>query len=159
MGLDMYLKARRSHWVSRFDGSDIMKPCKFSVALKEVPVPKAFSSQFPETVECEAMYWRKANAIHNWFVQNVQNGVDNCGSYYVSRGDMVKLRDTVREVLADTSKADDLLPTQSGCFFGSVEYDEGYWVDLEDTDKRMTAILEMPEEEFKQWYFEYQSSW
>jgi len=105
------------------------------------------------------MYWRKANAIHNWFVQNVQDGVDNCGSYYVNRGDMVKLRDTVREVLADTSKADDLLPTQSGCFFGSVEYDKGYWVDLEDTDKRLTAILEMPEDEFKQWDFEYQSSW
>ena len=23
--------------------------------------------------------WRKANAIHKWFVDNVQDGVDDCG--------------------------------------------------------------------------------
>lgn len=30
-------------------------------------------------------YWRKANAIHKWFVDNVQNGEDDCGIYEVSR--------------------------------------------------------------------------
>lgn len=30
-------------------------------------------------------YWRKANAIHNWFVENAQDGVDNCGTYEVER--------------------------------------------------------------------------
>lgn len=29
--------------------------------------------------------WRKANAIHNWFVENVQNGEDDCGYYEVSQ--------------------------------------------------------------------------
>ncbi len=32
MGLDMYLKARRAHYVSRFDGSDFDKPSEFSEA-------------------------------------------------------------------------------------------------------------------------------
>lgn len=26
----------------------------------------------------EIAYWRKANAIHRWFVDNVQNGTDDC---------------------------------------------------------------------------------
>lgn len=30
-------------------------------------------------------YWRKANAIHQWFVDNVQNGVDDCDYYEVSQ--------------------------------------------------------------------------
>lgn len=30
-------------------------------------------------------YWRKANAIHNWFVENVQNGEDDCGTYEVTK--------------------------------------------------------------------------
>ena len=29
----------------------------------------------------EVAYWRKQNAIHNWMVENVQRGVDNCASY------------------------------------------------------------------------------
>ena len=29
-------------------------------------------------------YWRKANAIHNWFVQNVQDNRDECQKSYVS---------------------------------------------------------------------------
>ena len=28
----------------------------------------------------EVGYWRKANAIHGWFVRNVQNGKDDCGT-------------------------------------------------------------------------------
>ena len=33
----------------------------------------------------EVGYWRKANAIHKWFVDNVQNGEDDCGDYSVSK--------------------------------------------------------------------------
>lgn len=36
-------------------------------------------------------YWRKANAIHNWFVENVQNGVDDCGVYEVTKEDLEEL--------------------------------------------------------------------
>jgi len=33
------------------------------------------------TIELDYAYWRKANQIHNWFVENVKDGVDNCGNY------------------------------------------------------------------------------
>ena len=39
-------------------------------------------------------YWRKANQIHNWFVQNVQGGEDDCGIYEVSQAKLI-LKHTV----------------------------------------------------------------
>lgn len=47
--------------------------------------------------------WRKANAIHGWFVRNVQNGEDDCGSYGVSVEELVELRETCLKVI-DASK-------------------------------------------------------
>lgn len=44
-------------------------------------------------------YWRKANHIHKWFVDNVQNGVDDCKTYPVKRTDIEQLRDTCNHVL------------------------------------------------------------
>lgn len=41
------------------------------------------------SVEEDVMYWRKANHIHAWFVDNVQEGNDDCGTYRV---DWEKLR-------------------------------------------------------------------
>ena len=39
-------------------------------------------------------YWRKANAIHQWFVDNVQDGEDDCDYHReVTRGDLIELRD------------------------------------------------------------------
>ena len=34
-------------------------------------------------VEEDVMYWRKANHIHGWLVDNVQDGKDDCGTYQV----------------------------------------------------------------------------
>lgn len=42
-------------------------------------------------IEEEVAYWRKANAIHNWFVEYVQGGVDDCGTYEVSKEQLESL--------------------------------------------------------------------
>ena len=47
----------------------------------------------------DVAYWRKANHIHQWFVENVQGGVDDCKEYYASRKQLKKLLDTVNAVL------------------------------------------------------------
>jgi hypothetical protein len=46
----------------------------------------------------EVGYWRKANAIHKWFVNNVQGYVDDCGYYEVSREQLEDLLDTCIQV-------------------------------------------------------------
>lgn len=47
-------------------------------------------------------YWRKANEIHRWFVENVQSGNDDCGTYEVSVEQLGELRDAVDKVLNST---------------------------------------------------------
>lgn len=47
----------------------------------------------------EVGYWRKANAIHKWFVDNVQNGEDDCGDYSVSKELLEKLLNDCYTVL------------------------------------------------------------
>ena len=38
----------------------------------------------------EVGYWRKANQIHKWFVDNVQDGVDDCGEYKVTKEQLIE---------------------------------------------------------------------
>jgi len=44
-------------------------------------------------VSLTVAYWRKANQIHNWFVENVQGGEDECNPFDASRE---KLRELVK---------------------------------------------------------------
>ena len=105
--------------------------------------------------ETEVGYWRKANAVHQWFVDNCQNGEDDCRQAYVSREALTTLRDLCQQVLNDHSLAEELLPTQAGFFFGSTEYDEYYFGDLADTIRIIDDALSCGDE----WTFAYQSSW
>ena len=106
-------------------------------------------------------YWRKANAIHGWFVRNVQDGIDECQESKVSREELTALLDICLEIADEVKtiegkvkngaiyqdqqwvdKYEDglvitnpelcsrLLPTVSGFFFGSTDYNNWY---LENT--------------------------
>jgi len=43
-------------------------------------------------------YWRKANAIHNWFVNNCGNGIDNCQVMEISKDELEKLLSIAQKV-------------------------------------------------------------
>lgn len=62
----------------------------------------------------EVGYWRKANHIHNWFIQ-LNDGEDDCNPISVEREDLIKLMALCKEV--KETKNVDLLPTTSGFFF------------------------------------------
>lgn len=151
MGLDMYLKANR--YLSQFDDEEN----KISEKVKELlpTMPGRIN-----VIESEAIYWRKANAIHKWFVDNVQEGKDDCGSYYVSQDNLRELKDICERVLADNSLAEELLPSQSGFFFGGTDYDEWYFKDLKFTAEEIGKLLKIHENEnHSAWSYEYHSSW
>ena len=106
----------------------------------------------------EVGYWRKANAIHKWFVDNVQDGEDDCDFHReVTREDLEELRDVCHEVLCDPDLAEELLPTQGGFFFGSLGYDEWYERDLRETIAIIDKVLETTDFETQMVY--YRSSW
>ena len=119
-------------------------------------LPKIDADKIVDVVE-EVMYWRKANQIHKWFVDNIQNGVDDCGTYAVSLEKLQELVDLCKQVLENPEKASELLPTQSGFFFGGIEYDEYYFEDLEKTIKGLEEI--MPTIDGLNNSLEYSSSW
>lgn len=83
----------------------------------------------------EMGYWRKANAIHRWFVNNVQGGVDDCNCYFVQKSDLTRLRIATYKAIDAFNRGDfatcaKVLPAQDGFFFGSQEYGDWYREDL-----------------------------
>jgi hypothetical protein len=96
MGLDMYLS--RKTYVKNYE--HFKKEQKTSVSVKRggKKIPYINSNRVSYVQE-EVCYWRKANQIHDWFVQHAQGGEDDCKNYEVSRGQLEALLDTVNEVL------------------------------------------------------------
>jgi hypothetical protein len=181
MGLDMYLKARKC---TMYSDKDSAKIDEFFPELSDfkssVGIPKI------SEVVADVGYWRKANHIHQWFVENIQDGNDDCGEYYCSREKIQELLDLCMKLLhakyaesksqfsseewqllmpkeavpRDTtesanSMARSLLPTSSGFFFGSTDYDVWYWRNILSTAEILTKCLKLPQD----WSFHYCSSW
>jgi hypothetical protein len=90
MGLDMYL-----HRKCYLSGIDEEKP---EITIKSKKLSKEQTERVSD-IHFEEIYWRKANHIHNWFVNNVQAGIDDCGEYIVSRAKLEKLRDVCKQVI------------------------------------------------------------
>ena len=107
-------------------------------------------------INVTAMYWKEQNAIHSWFVANVQDGNDDCKKYYVSREQLKELRDSCVEVTQNKNKAKSTLPTTNGFFFGGTDYDDYYFEGIKETASRLTVLLNNTPEG---WVFSYQSSW
>ena len=183
MGLDMYLYTNS-------------KKLSEEVNSDEVDLERSFNT--PRGI---AIYWRKANAVHKWFVDHVQDGNDDCRPYDVTVERLAELHDTCvkvldstelvehgttdvydletnkmvqkpLQVLADDSVARELLPTQSGFFFGDTAYDMWYWWDVERTAEKLGKILDslkpatdngwrVVHKDEPDWYvtFTYDSSW
>lgn len=124
MGLDMYLY--KKHFVKNFEGTPNDK--RFDVKVKKGRdiVQEINPKRISEIVE-EIGYWRKANAIHNWFVQNVQGGTDDCKEYYVSFEKMIELYETVEKVLAGSKLIAGKVHNGTRYSNGSVEeiYEDG----------------------------------
>lgn len=134
-------------------------------------------------------YWRKANQIHNWFVENIQDGIDDCDYHReVTEEDLEELLDVCKTVLnscelvegeinngwecvngqripiieyrkyvRDPSVAMELLPSRSGFFFGSYNYDEWYIDQIKHTIDIIMKVLETTDFETQMLY--YCSSW
>ena len=150
MGLDMYLDKRT--YVKRWEHIEETKQYKVEVT-RGGESTNIDPNKVKYIIE-EAGYWRKANAIHKWFVDNCQDGVDDCRDAYVGFKELQTLLDLCRIVIIDKSKAEQLLPSTSGFFFGNTEYDEWYYNDIQNTIDILEKALEDKDGEYY-----YSSSW
>jgi hypothetical protein len=188
MGLDMY--AIRRKYVKQWE--HIKPENQYQVTVKKggKPVPYIKPERI-SVIEEEVMYWRKANHIHQWFVDNVQDGNDDCGMYSVSREKLLELLNLCETIIAsadcddkagdipataesndgnaeassrlalkDDTVARQLLPRQSGFFFGSQAYDEDYMFDIRETRDWLVRMFD--EAKLDPWALDgisYHSSW
>jgi hypothetical protein len=145
MGLDMFLTRKT------YVGNKHREPAE----MVDVILPKESKSvTFPiahiirkeriSEISEEIGYWRKANAIHKWFVENIQNGEDDCKEYQVSYEQIEKLLKLCKKVLLFKSNAYKYLPTENGFFFGSTDYDNHYFNDIKHTKEICEEIINNP---------------
>ena len=132
----------------------------------------------------ELMYWRKANQIHGWFVQNTEE-LEADRKYYVTKVDLEVLLETCKKVLEllatapktttqvvggwkngeqymvdvevyDNDILQDILPPTQGFFFGSDTIDEWYKEQIVETIKFLEEELPTCDDDAD---FEYYASW
>lgn len=161
MGLDMYLQRRKNM------------------------LQQEFTDAHDDKVS-GVIYWRKANAIHKYFVDHgtLENmGKPDVGYYDINKEhllsliekitaildgekhkevetyfDIAKMEEVSQEVEYNLNKelALELLPTESGFFFGSTDYNIWYYQDLVRTlDLIKKELAAVPDQET--WY--YYASW
>lgn len=102
----------------------------------------------PQTEPREIMYWRKANQIRQWFVDNTEYNTEwNCVEHLVTKEQLTQLRDDCLKVIEAHKKNKNhrisrkLLPSSDGYFFGGTEYDRWYYDEVERTARELTEIL------------------
>lgn len=177
MGLDMYLIQKK-----------YIGKAKVKIIKNDYEWYKNEDKEFNNvcSISREVGYWRKANQIHKWFVDNCQDGIDDCLDHYVEKEKLEKLLEICKKikescplvdgtvkngatlkngrwepilekgkVMQNTEIAEELLPTQSGFFFGGTDYDEYYMSDIDNTIK---IIEDLQEDEDIGDIF-YRSSW
>ncbi len=114
--------------------------------------PKGWGNLIDLTIR--VAYWRKFNALHAWFVANVQDDEDNCGAYIVTIDHLKKLQKDLSELTPETAST--ILPTQVGFFFGGVDYDEYYWQDVERLKHEVVFLISQQPHDT---VYTYSSSW
>ena len=162
MGLDMYLYVdeyvSRKNYLTRQPGQEPEVNEAFKIIASLLPSSKhvreddfaGFSVMVP------VGYWRKANAIHGWIVDNCANGVDECQEIIVSKEQLENLYNDVVSVLEGKVLASEAsLEPRSGFFFGSTEMDDWYKNDLLYTRDLIKPLIDDPDIG----YVIYQASW
>lgn len=173
MGLDQWLSKKY------FIGSQYEHKKTKATCIEIEKNGKQFSFQVENLSEIEyhVYYWRKSNQIHKWFVDNCQNGEDNCREANVSIEQLKELLGVLKQVcdihteikskkepykdmeIKYKEQLEKLLPTSGGFFFGETDYAEYYFADVEETREMLEK--ELAEPEIEGWIpdYYYSSSW
>ena len=173
MGLDMYLDRSRfiggqycngkikvrvgdDHPDAVAGGKIVIERPDGLVGEKEIDIDLNKVSSIRE----EVAYWRKAYAIHNWFIQNCADGVDDCRPVYVAPSKLIELCKICEDILKEPegrkrdSAAESMLPTCAGVFSGGTKYNEWYYQQLQNTVDMLKNIDEHATDDYY-----YQASW
>jgi len=154
MGLDMYLT------VEKYFGGYGDEAGRNAILANIGPdIPPMSRASGSATVSFEAAYWRKANAVHGWFVDNVQGGEDDQGRHYVPLDDLKGLVALCENIVAGGDPDD--LPPVDGFFFGPTD-DASWYLDyLQLTVDQLKPLIAWFDADDSRscWDIYYQASW
>lgn len=158
MGLDMYLYKKT--YVQNWDHMDPEERTEIILSKNTKGINPDKISYIIEKVG----YWRKANAIHGWIVEQCADGVDDCQEIHVPKQKLDELLQLCCSILGEESEEErtkaalEKLPPTSGFFFGSTRAgDESYVDDLNSTIEILEDVL--AETDFVESKIIYQASW
>lgn len=168
MGLDMYL-TKKIYVGAHYEHRQITGKINIFTNGEKIDVDLNKVNEISERV----YYWRKCNAIHQFFVDRVQDGEDDCKEYYIDYDVLLLLFQYIREDLEylDSLEKDyksedksyyifkdldaealNLIP-KSGFFFGSTEIDSYFYNDLKNTLEELEPLIDSNSKYY------YSSSW
>ena len=105
--------------------------------VKDVEEVRKFFKKFVDRAYAESdAYFRKVNFVYQFFSDKL---VDEC--CFVTKSDLEDMIDRCDKVLKNHELAKKLLPTRSGFFFGSTDYDDWYFNDVEDVRSQFKKLL------------------
>jgi hypothetical protein len=138
MGLDMYLSKRT--YVKNWNHTP--KDKQYKITVKRNAGHEIKTERITEISE-QIMYWRKANHIHKFFIDNCADGVDECQAIYIDRSILADLVSALTIVLhhKDEETSAKHLPTESGFFFGGTQFDEYYYEECSKTLEVIENLL------------------
>ena len=85
-------------------------------------------------------YFRTVNFLVQYF-SDLGFAVEHQTPFYITKDQVTELRNRCQIVLDNHDKAEELLPTMNGFFFGSTDYDEYYFGDVKQVLKYCEETL------------------
>lgn len=145
MGLDIYFEKRKRN-ANEEEQAKFEAACKRMDEIYSMP-HEEFDKHRDELNEVreirdsynprkEVAYFRKVNFLMEYFEYEGNNEYKE-----ITEGEVDELVYRCECVLENHEKAEELLPTTCGFFFGSTDYDEYYFTDVEDVRDKFAQIL------------------
>lgn len=106
---------------------------KTPIELKEI-----FKDELITLCPCHSAYFRKYNFIYAYFQNNLDEEFCFC-----DKNELNDFIDVCKDVLAhkdNVEYANEHLPTCSGFFFGNTDYNEWYWIKVEDCIEQLSKV-------------------
>jgi hypothetical protein len=150
MGLDMYLEAKLH-----------LPPYNTELAAVRHAIGQAIGytppTEKPDNdatlmeitgVSVRVGYWRKFDPLHRWFVNNVQEGHDDCRPAYVPPDVLAELEDQLDQVSDDPESASEYFVSED-----DVPMEEG------DVDYTLKVVVHAKKLQERGWDIYYRASW
>lgn len=150
MGLDMYLEAKR--YLAPCDPRTEPMRRAIGAAIGYMPT-KEKPGQDASLMEVSGVtvrvgYWRKFDALHQWFVSNVQEGVDDCRPAFVAVDTLIELETQLERACDD--------PTSVSERF-TADADET--LEISEVDYTLKVLHHAKQLQEQGWDIYYRASW